>query len=425
MGVFIPLVLGEGFSSDIIKKHLFRQPCNSNITRTKEEIMKKQLVIGLSFMLIMGPFSFLQLSWARDITFIPGIELKSVYDDNLDFEPKDEKDSFGANAVPGFTLDYKSELLEFSLTGELDFIWYFTETDFDRTNQHYGFDGRYQVSPRWNFTSNFDYRRDETIDSQLEETGQAFERKRVQTYDAGGGLYYQLTELSDIGFTTDYRKRDNSSSTSNDYQRYTFGLPYTKRFTNQRDTLTLVPAYSFFDSDNSEDAIDYRFTTEWERRISETLTSEIHAGVRYTDIEQETGKNDTNWGYLGKLSLMKNIETFSGEIAATRDLRANTDAEIVEVNRLLLRADKRLLERLGFRFYGAGYITNKESNQSKNEKTQFFEVSPLFYFLLTENHSIELKYKYQRKREADLPGNPVTERNRVWLGFVLRFPKKF
>jgi hypothetical protein len=136
MGVFIPLVLGEGFSSDIIKKHLFRQPCNSNITRTKEEIMKKQLVIGLSFMLIMGPFSFLQLSWARDITFIPGIELKSVYDDNLDFEPKDEKDSFGANAVPGFTLDYKSELLEFSLTGELDFIWYFTETDFDRTNQH-------------------------------------------------------------------------------------------------------------------------------------------------------------------------------------------------------------------------------------------------------------------------------------------------
>jgi len=387
--------------------------------------MKKLIVISYSLMLILGLLSFSQQSWAKDITFIPAIELKSVYDDNLNFDPKDEKDSFGGNAVPSFTLNYASELLNFFLTGEVDVLKYLTEADFDRTNQLYGIDGRYRVSPRWNFTGNFKYRRDETIDSQLEETGQAFDRKRVQTYDGGAGLYYQFTELSDIGLTTDYRQRDYGSNDSTDFKRYTISLPYTKRFANQRDTLALVPAFSIFDSDSAEDAKDYRFTVEWERLISETLTYEIHVGARYTDIDQETGSNDTNWGYLGKLGLKKVTETFSGEIAASSDIRANSDGEIVQVNRLLLRADKLLSERIGFKFDGSVYFTDTESNESASEKTRFLKLSPLFYYLLAENHLIELKYEYQNERESGKPGNPVTERNRVWLGLVLRFPKKF
>jgi hypothetical protein len=379
--------------------------------------------IGLATILVL--MSLTQLVWAQDVTLTPSLRLSTLYDDNLDFDQKDEEDDFGANAVPGLTLGYASELLQFNLTGEVDILKYFSETDYDRTNQFYGLDGKYQMSPRWRFTGNVGYRRDETIDSVLEETGQSFERNRVTTYNGGAGSLFQLTELSEIGLDAEYRKRDFGSDQDTDYDVYSISLPYTKRFANQRDIVSLVPAYSDFNSDDSEEAKDYRFEVQWERQIDETLTSTVNAGGRYTDIEQEDGSSDSNWGYIGKVGLRKKTETFNGTIEASRDTRINTDAEVVEVNQFLLSMNKLLSERFWFDFSGSAYYTDTESNQADNKKTIYFVLNPSLSYLLTENHSLELNYQYQNKKELDEPGNPVTQRNRVWLGFVLKFPKNW
>jgi len=387
--------------------------------------LKNKQIILFSISLVFSIMWFQMPCKAADLTIEPSIQLRGVYDDNLDFESKDEKDSFGANAIPKLTLDYQTELLKVSLIGQLDTIKYFTETDYDRTNQLYGFDGEYRMAPRWVIQGNAQYRRDETIDSQLEETGQAFKRKRVETYDAGSGLFYELSELSDIGLGFEYRKRDFKSGNSVDFDRYTFLLPYTKRFANQRDTLAFVPAYTIFDSD-TEDAKDYSFAVEWERRISETLTSQLNVGARYTDIdESNNNNNDDNLGYFGQAALSKITETLSGEIGVTRDLRANSDGQVIVVNRFYLRGDKRLLERLGVRFYGAAYQSDTESNSANGDKTRFFELKPTLYYMLTENHSLLLAYEYQNQKEFDVPGDPVTERNKGWLGFEFKFPQKW
>lgn len=386
-------------------------------------INSRILTVGLAILLVL--ISLTQVLWAQDVTLTTSLRLSTVYDDNLDFDQKDEKDDFGANAAPGLTLGYASELLQFNLTGEVDFLKYLNETDFDRTNQFYGLNGQYQMSARWSFTGNFSYRRDETIDSVLEETGQSFERNRVTTYGGRSGLFFQFTELSDVGLEADYRKRDFGSDQDTDYDRYTISLPYTKRFANQRDAVSLVPSYSDFDSDDSEQAKDYRFEIKWEREIDETLTSNIDSGVRYTNIDQEDGSSDYSWGYIGKVGLRKKTETFTGTIEASRDIRINTDAEVVEVNSLLLRANKLLSERFWFNFIGSAYYTDTESNQADNNKTIYFVLNPSLSYLLTENHSLELNYQYQNKKELDEPGNPVSQRNRVWLGFVLNFPKKW
>ena len=385
----------------------------------------KDKFIGFGLVAILVLMTLPQLLWAQEVTVTPSIRLSTVYDDNLDFDQKDEKDSFGANAVPGLTLSYASELLQFNLIGEVNVIKYFTETDFDRTNQLYGLDGSYQMSPRWKFAGNFSYRSDETIDSVLEETGQSFKRGRVNTYDGGAGVFFQLTELSDIGLAADYRKRDFRSGQDTDYDVYTINLPYTKRFASQRDTVTLVPSYSDFNSDDSEEARNYQLEIGWEHQINETLTSIINAGGRYTYIDQQDGSSSSNWGYVGKLGLRKKTETFTGTIEASRDIRVNSDAEIVQVNRFLLSANKLLSERFGFKFSGSAYYTDTVSDQAKDQKTIYFVLNPSLYYQLTENHSIELNYQYQNQKELDEPGNPVTQRNRVWLGFVLNFPKKW
>ena len=84
--------------------------------------MKIIRFIGFNLVMMLALISFSQQLWAKDVTITPAISLKTLYDDNLDFSNKDEKDSFGANAVPSLTLSYASELLEFLLIGEVDVI---------------------------------------------------------------------------------------------------------------------------------------------------------------------------------------------------------------------------------------------------------------------------------------------------------------
>ena len=75
--------------------------------------MKKRRFIGHGLAIMLMLIFFSQQLWAKDVTIVPAIELKTVYDDNLDFESKDEKDDFGANAIPSLALRYTSELLKF------------------------------------------------------------------------------------------------------------------------------------------------------------------------------------------------------------------------------------------------------------------------------------------------------------------------
>ena len=397
----------------------------TNQLALREWIMINDKFIGFGLAAILVLMFLPRLLWAQEVTLTPSIKLSTVYDDNLNFDQKNEKSSFGANAVPGVTLSYASDLLQFNLIGGVDVLKYFTETDFDRTNQFYRLDGSYKMSPRWKFTGNSSYRRDETIDSVLQETGQSFKRSRVTTYDGGVGAFFQLTELSDIGLAADYLKRDFSSDQDTDYDVYTINLPYTKHFASQRDTASLVPSYSDLNSDDSEEAKDYRLEIEWEHQINETLTSIINAGGRYTDIKQQDGSSDSNWGYVGKLGLRKKTETFSGAIEASHDIHANSDAEIVQVNRFLLSANKLLSERFGFKFYGSAYYTDTVSDQAEDQKTIYFVLTPSLYYQLTANHSLELNYQYQNIKELDEPGNPVSQRNIAWFGLILNFPKKW
>jgi hypothetical protein len=364
---------------------------------------------------------------AAEVEFVPSIALFAEYDDNIDFirDSKDAVDDFAGSAIPGARLRYKTERFNLDSRAQLNFKKYLDETDFDRTNQLYEVDSEYQAFRRWNFSGGYRFRRDETVDSQFEETGRVFERKRVQRHNAEGGVRFALTELSNIGSFVSYIRTDFSGRDNTDYDRYTIRLPFRKRFQSQLDTMTVTPAFSRYNSDDNEEAHDYRLTFGWEHLISETLIFDITAGGRYTSVEEENGDKNSNFGGVGNTGLTKRGETFSGEIRYSRDLRSTAEGEIINVDRLLLFADKRITERFGARFRGNAYYSNRENDDAPNDKIVSFELIPAIYYRLTENHLLELTYSYRNQRELDEPGNPVTQRNQVWLGLVFNFPQKW
>jgi hypothetical protein len=366
-------------------------------------------------------------SFAGEVVFVPVIRLITQYDDNIDFtkDSDDAVDDFAGRAIPEARLEYHTERLNLNGRARLDFKKYLNETDFDRTNQLYEVETEYQAHSRWTLSGNYGFRRDETTDFQFEETGRVFERKRTQRHNATGSVRFALTELTDIGSFVSYRRADFSGSDNTDYDRYTIELPYSKRFQNQLDTIRLTPAYSRYNSDDNEKADDYRLTLFWQHLLSETLTFYMTVGGRYTTVEEENGDKNSNFGGVGNIGLTKKGETFTGDIRYSRNLRSTTEGELINVDRLFVFADKRITERFGARFRGNAYHSNRENDDAPNDKVISFELIPALYYMLTENHSVQLTYSYRNQRQLDEPGNPVTQRNQVWLGLVLKFPKKW
>jgi hypothetical protein len=183
--------------------------------------------------------------------------------------------------------------------------------------------------------------------------------------------------------------------------------------------------YTRYKSDDNEKADGYRLSLFWEHLLSETLTFDITAGGRYTDIEDQNGDSNSSFGYVGNVGLTKQGETFRGEIRYSRDLRSSSGGEIVNVDRLYTFADKLITERLGFRFTGNAYHSNTESDDEPSDKVISFDLNPGIYYMLTENHSVELIYGYRNQRRLDEPGNPVAQRNSVELSLNFAFPQRW
>jgi hypothetical protein len=382
------------------------------------------LIIGILF---FASAMFSNTSTAGVVEITPGIRLAAKYDDNIDFTRDSSKadDDFSGSAIPNVRLRYNTERIDFTGQGEVDFKKYLNQTDYDRVNQLYEVRTRYQAHQRWQLTGNYSFRRDETTDTQFEETGRTFQRKRTLWHDARGGIQFALTELSDIGSFVNYRKVDYSGRDNTDYDYYQIQLPYTKRFQNQIDTIRITPMYTRYKSDDNEKADGYRLSLFWEHLLSETLTFDITAGGRYTDIEDQNGDSNSSFGYVGNVGLTKQGETFRGEIRYSRDLRSSSGGEIVNVDRLYTFADKLITERLGFRFTGNAYHSNTESDDEPSDKVISFDLNPGIYYMLTENHSVELIYGYRNQRRLDEPGNPVAQRNSVELSLNFAFPQRW
>ena len=377
----------------------------------------------LFFALVLLPIS----STAGMVELIPGLRLTAEYDDNIDYrqDSSDAEDDFSGSAIPSLQLIYNTERFSLAGRGEIDFQKYLNETDFDRTNHLYEIQSEYQAHRRWRLSGDYSFRRDQTVDSQFEETGRSFQRRRAVRHDAQGSVQFALTELSDIGPSVLYRRADYSGRDNTDYDRYTVQLPYTKRFQNQRDTIRLTPGYTRYNSDDNEEADGYRLTLFWEHLLSETLIFDVTIGGRYTDVETPDGESNSNYGAVGNIGLEKQGETFRGDIRYSRDLGVTAEGEIVNVDRFTLNADQLLTERFGYRFTGNVWHSTRENDNRPNDKTVSFEVTPALYYMLAENHSVELAYSYRNQRELDEPGNPTTQRNSVALSFNFLFPQRW
>lgn len=376
----------------------------------------------LIFLLIV-PF----VAIAKDITIIPAIAFKAGYDDNVLYSRAFEISDYVGIISPALKLDYATEVFNIRGSGLVDVLRYAQEKDLDYERQYYKLGGDYRFSERWEFTGDFAYTKDTTLQTELLQTGVVNVRSPVDRFDGDLGLSYELSELSDIGVKYEYLNRSYKDRFLDDYYANAISLPYNRQFNDGLDIFTVEPRYARVISENN-DSHGYRLMLGWTHRPSETYQFKAFLGPRYTVQKfEDTGETTSNWGVVGDINLEKKAEIYSILVGFRSDviMRPSRDT-LNQVFRLYTRLSRRITERFGARVYSRISMTRPdEEDVSDEEDIYYFVVTPSLNYYFTENHYLSLSYSYQQQYDRNIEDDPRRARNRVWLSVNFNFPKKW
>jgi len=370
----------------------------------------------------------LLLSWARavysaEITITPSIGIGGEYDDNIGFSRTNKLNDYAGTLSPALAFDYTTARLHMGGQALFDIVRYADYSEYDRENQNHELNLGYRLSERLNVNADISYIKDTTLDTTLEETGIIEEWSDRENLHAGGGLSYEINEVSNIGLDYFFRKTDYELADYTDSDRHGLFVSYNYAFNNRLDTLTLIPSYQKIDTD--EDKIDiYSCSLGLAHTFNPTLQANVSAGVRYLDIEDPSGQSETDWGWTSSINLHKSWQTTSATIGYSRDLSYSAEGETIEVDRFSLSVDHRVTHEFGLRLSGSLYFT-KSAGNIEEENIRYYSISPSAYYNITPHHSLEIGYSYANEYDKTLPDNREVDKNIVWFAVNFSFPQKW
>ncbi|NNG01198.1 MAG: outer membrane beta-barrel protein [Desulfobacteraceae bacterium] len=363
-------------------------------------------------------------STAQTWTLLPTLSLSGQYDDNVFFvaEDEDEDDDYASIVQPSVTLGYQSELTRLSAVGDVTFLNYLEETDLDTTKYRFRLNGDTRLTERFIVNADFRYIRDTLLDSELEETGRVFDSEDRDRYNAGGGMQFNLTELSSFGASYDYSHTDYDEEGREDRDFHTVGAFYRRSFNEGRDSLSIRPAYRFRDSDTVE-TDNYMLRLGWSHQSSEIGRLTVLAGGRYTEEWRSGQDKIDNSGFVAEVDYEKEGLISSFRLGYRRDINYDANDRLREIDHISARFNYKLTERLRFGLDGNLYFTRRERD-TDDQDTRFFSIRPLLAYYFTENHSLQLSYKYSQEFDESRTGDETADRNQAMLTLVFRFPQE-
>jgi len=383
--------------------------------------------------------------WPADMRLIPSLRLKGEYDDNIAFSRQVKEDDFVGTASPDLNLHYASDLLRLDSIVGADFKEYMDHSDFNTVIKRCRIDGAYQVTERYSLSGNFDYTKDTTLESELEETGVVVGRKSRERITGGGGMTYQLDEISNIGIQFNRSNTRYDTKHYTDYRTYTAVIYYNHELNSEKDMVTIQSTYSHTRSDVSK-IKNYGLSLGLAHAFTESLRFDGYAGIRYTKSSYITYRRrvyaylldpvtrriypifsfykkkekDSNVGGIADISLTYKGETSSWLVGYSRGLTYSSYGDSLETQRLYGNASRKLTARMKMGIRGSIYITKSEGDVS-NEDNRYYKIAPFLEYRLTEDHFLQVGYSYAREENKAVSSNKIGERNRIWVTLTLRF----
>lgn len=387
--------------------------------------MPTKIVSFIAVVSIVAAIScFPGLLIAGEISMVPKVKIAGLYDDNVFFSNTDPVDDYTSIISPGLTFDYDSEISNLGADFRVDIYNYLNESeDLNTVDQYYQIDGKTKFTERLDLFADAAIAKDTTLDSELTESGTVGIRQDRDRYDLHGGVFFNFTELTQLGFDYRYRQTDYESESSEDNNEDVFSFQFNKRLKNELDMFSLVPSYAYKQSKINE-VNTYRVSLGWTRFFSESFQIHVFLGVRQTEQYDRFRNKKETQGAIADLRFSKTTELTSTTIGYRRDQLLTAEGGVREVDRLYAELGHHFTERTAAGIDGNFYLA-RDVNESVNKDSQYFELKPWVQYNLTEEHLLRLEYSYQHDYDDAFENNKESSRNRVWLSVIFQFPSKW
>ena len=360
---------------------------------------------------------------AGQTVVVPGITVRSTYDDNLFF---DNVSDFEVRVSPSLALEYNTDTTRAALKGIADVYRYASEDRYDRVNQQYNLQVSRQATERIGVSADVGFSRDYTFDDVLEETGFVTDRSLRDTYSFRPGISYALTERTVARLFYDYSEQDYDSPQFTDSVLHGAQLLLTHSLEEEVSTVfaSLQVQQVTYDQPVSDTAqLVYQASIGLERRFSPVFALTVAPGVAWTNSEFILGgenQENTTTSFTLNAEGAWTYDRTQFKLNVSRLIDQSIYGENITVDRVGGTLTYGLTERLTAAFTSAyTHSTTEELLQDRTVHT--FSLNPRLSYGLTEDARLTLGYEFRDVNE-DGSENDHT-RNQVYGELSFNFPR--
>lgn len=369
-------------------------------------------------------------SLGAELKFVPSLDVRDVYNNNLFFESDDTISDYYTVCSPGIKLTDRTERLDAYLQSRLDWIRHRENGELDATDQDHQGRLRYRTTDRGDYSAEAGYTKDSQIDRDIEVTGLVLGTARREHQHYAMQTTQTLTEKTSVQLSWAYDQETFNDPEFVDSRArkavlgFGFNLNAIQPLTYARINL-VYNAYDF-----SETIVkNYAALAGINRQFTENVALSLEAGQNRTrstfepeDLPGYT-ESQTIRGTIGQAALTYTGEKANAGLSAYHDVRPVSGISGT-ATRSSVRID--LDRRITAKFRGrvsVQYFRNKadqgQQATSDIDKATWW-IQPSIRYDITNDLACEGTYRYARQH--DYVTDSVSRQNIGYLRFIWQYP---
>ncbi|MCD6185054.1 MAG: outer membrane beta-barrel protein [Deltaproteobacteria bacterium] len=414
-------------------------------------LLNKKIIL---YLLALAMISLPAQIRADDFKFIPSIDIKGEYNDNIFFDDRNEEEDFITTVSPGLKLSNRTERLNLGLSARFDGISYSDNNKLNAIDQNYKANLNYQLTPETSVGADAGYKKDSRRDRDIEvidegtATGLILSDSTRIRSNGGFSLNSMLNETTSVYTSYSFTKDNFDDREDNDLRMHNLNLGLTHNL-SFIDELTMgrlnfyYGSYDYLDGKNTRlirtvtdnSKIDYYSATIGvSRNISEIFSILADIGGNYTKSEYKTRyeydpinftqtENNSGSGMVARITTSYNGELTNSSLVFSHDVKASSGTSgATERTTLELNISRRFTYELSGRI-STGYYLNKadagDYSKSGTDETTW-RIRPSIRYNFTNDLFMEASYNFTKNKDKEDHTNKT--RNQFFIKISMDYP---
>lgn len=391
-------------------------------------------LVGLVIIMSMG---MVNLAGAADWSFVPTITQRSEFNSNLNMSPTNVLSDYIFSLQPVADFNYTTEISQ--LQGHLGLLGqhYITHDNLDHIDQNFQINGRTQIHPKVNLFLNSSYINDTTLIQELQTSGLVIGRTPRQSFYAGPGITYNLTERLMATASYSFNRVLYQAPQYTDYTGQQAGLNFTYLLKNEKTSLisnnvvsqTVYAGGNTYKSIGIYGGINHKFSERWDANLTSganinfySTNTQVLDASQFPFFIQVRTKRINSSGVSPYVSFLTHYRwtnlTVTGGVSMSQQPSPNgTTYQVNQVNGSLIYS---FTEKLSGSLAG-WYSLSNQSSQNLNSEWNYYSISSSLSYRITERFSVSPGYSFNNS--ASLTSTGSSAHNHIaYIQFSYTYP---